>query len=551
MSQMQDVVSSGAEDGGRAPSRAWRWLVYVLLFGLGLGLRIQLAREAYPARSDVGHIVHQGVYWAKGVPGALSSIWPEIPVLLAGLAYRHGLDPAQTLQWFTVAAGSLIVALGMVLARRLFGRDEIAWLAGLWMAANPAMLNWAVSSQPEPVFGACLVGACAVGAPMLCGSGIRWGRLLAAFTLLALGVYFRPLEAMVAAAAFTGWVFLVHGRTWKPAAGKIAVGLLVYVALLVPHFALQESGGGGMKWINPRMSNVVLGPRAFDSKFLYSLDSGYEEAIQEFRRVGAARWLWTHRAEMGRRYVPNLLAVLRAYSEFAFPQAFRLGNAWFAALLLVAAWVGLRGAHWRAALFLLLILSAFPLGVSISYIYPKWLVAQLPFLLILLCAFVVLSPGLWSGPWRKLGWTGLLVLLAGMSARGEFRTHRDEAWIWDNQRAMARWLRQNLPTDAVVMANSLSLSLEFDLDHPERRIFLPYGTSERVDYWAGERGATYILLNNREHQHWPVHGIIRGEPPPANWTLVKEETFRRDHPVWGPQEDKYLIFRREPPAPVE
>jgi len=99
--------------------------IYVLIGGLAFCLRYFLAGVAYPAQMDVPAMIAQGVLWAQG--GGMGSTWPEIPVMVAGTAYRHGLDPARILQAVNVLYGTVIVIMAMILARRLFDRHSIAW----------------------------------------------------------------------------------------------------------------------------------------------------------------------------------------------------------------------------------------------------------------------------------------------------------------------------------------------------------------------------------------------------------------------------------------
>ena len=89
-----------------------------------------------------------------------------------------------------------------------------------------------------------------------------------------------------------------------------------------------------------------------------------------------------------------------------------------------------------------------------------------------------------------------------------------------------------------------SFSLDFDLDHPRRREQLPCGTGEEVDRYAERHGVTYIVLCDSFSPHWPINQILLGAPAPRNWTLIKAQTFKRLHPIWGEQEETYQIYKR-------
>ena len=69
-----------------------RIALYVLILTIAFGLRMQLAAIAYPAQMDSTHMIHQGILWAQGEPGALSTIWQEAPVLTAGIATGLGYN---------------------------------------------------------------------------------------------------------------------------------------------------------------------------------------------------------------------------------------------------------------------------------------------------------------------------------------------------------------------------------------------------------------------------------------------------------------------------
>lgn len=529
----------------RSAARIPSAVLYVLILSLALGLRIHLASIAHPAQSDSTHMIHQGILWAQGEPGALSTIWQEFPVLTSGMAYRLGWNPAEALQGSTVIFGTLLVGLTMLLTRRLFDSDAAAWIAGGWAAANQGLLNFSVNSMPEIGFAACLVGAYAILAPSIRGRGVNIVPLLAAYGLLGLGMYFKPLDSLTAAAFTTGWLALMHLRNLRKVSLQLLAGLTLYVVLVVPHYWLQSHGSeaSSLKLAN-RSYALVYGHRAYDSKLLYSPDNAFRNDLKEFERLGAGQWLWQHRMEVSRRYAANVLISLRIYGTYLFPNAFRLGNAWFIALLAALAATRLCGPLWRPFSFLVLAIMAFPLGVSLSYVYEHWLVIYSALLIVAISGHLVHSHALWGVRWKRMAWILLLVAMMENSAALAYRHHLDQVWRGEHQREIATWLRNMAGDGERIMTGFPSFSLDFDLDHPRRREQLPCGTGEEVDRYAERHGVTYIVLCDSFSPHWPINQILLGAPAPRNWTLIKAQTFKRLHPVWGEQEETYQIYKR-------
>jgi len=191
------------------------FLIYGAIVLLALLIRVHVASLAYPPQMDSVHYVQYGVRWAQGVPGQLSTIWQEAPILVSGLAYRWGVDPVRALQGSTVVYGVVIVLMTMLLAARLFNRPAIGWLAGLWAAASPGLVNYSVNCSAETGFGMLMLSAYALMAPSLRGETIRPGPLLLAYGLLGLGIYYKPLDTYVAVLVLTCWLVLVHARSWR------------------------------------------------------------------------------------------------------------------------------------------------------------------------------------------------------------------------------------------------------------------------------------------------------------------------------------------------
>lgn len=520
-------------------------LIYSGITLLALLLRVYIAVMAYPPQMDSVHYVQYGVRWAQGVPGQLSTIWQEAPILVAGLAYHWGLDPVRALQASTVVYGVMIVWMTMLLASRLFARPAIGWLAGLWAAASPGLVNYSVNCSAEGGFAMLLLMAYALMAPALRGEMIRTAHLMIAYGLIGLGIYFKPLDTLVAAFVMTLWLGLVHLRCWRGLVVKFVAGLLVWVAVMAPHFYLQTGGGdlGEIPLVN-RGGNITLGERAYQSKYVDAAEGYAVEDRKELEAIGLPAWLWKYRTEIARRYVSNGLIALRHFGDFMLPNAFRVGNALFITLLLLCVGRGMVTGYWRQFGFLTLAGFVFTAGVSISYVYNRWLIIYVPFLIIIITAHLVLTASLWNAAWKK---ALCLLLLLGMMKNAYSLTvqhHEHEAWMWENQRTMALWLREHSDVEEKVMSGRPTFTLEMDLDHPDRWVRMPSAELERMELFAAKKDATYVVLSSTYYPHWPVNQLLVGATPPPNWSLFEERTFERVHPVWGEQRDHYMIFKR-------
>ncbi len=527
----------------------YRPVFFFLILALAFGLRMRFADIAYPAQLDTPHMIHQGIFWAQGEPGALATIWQEAPCLTAGIAYRLGFNPAEALQWSTVIYGTILVGMTMLLTHRMFKSDAATWLAGGWAAANQGLVEYSINSMPEIGFAACLLGAYAIMANALCGRGLQSVfSLLGGYGLLGLGIYFKPLDSLTALALATGWLVLLYGKEGRQVWLRFLAGPLIFIAVATPHYLLQSGapGANGVNLVN-RSFGLVAGEIPIDSQFLYAVHDPYGQAIKEYEETGALKWLWEHRARIVRRYFSNVVNALRIYGNYLFPNAFRMGNAWFVAMLSVIAVARLFGPLRKTYLFLFLSAMAIPLGVSVSFIFDRWLVIYIPILIAIVSAHLVLSPSLWDATWKKTAWVCLWLAMVGNSVAMERNRLEDKAWHWANQRTVSAWLRQATRPDERIMSLSPSMSLEIDLARPRRWVQLKAGTPEQIEQYAQEQNASYIVLTDRLYPHWPINQLVRGETPPANWVLAKEEAFVREHPVWGTQTESYRIFKRTPP----
>jgi len=522
------------------------FFIYVLIGSVALGLRVYLAGIAYPAQLDVPAIIAQGIMWAQGHPEGMGSIYPEIPVLVSAYAYRLGLNPAEILQSLNVIYGTMVVLLTMIFAQRLFGRHSIAWIAGGLTTTIDGLLSFSVNSMPETGFGMCLMGACAIMAGPIRGSLTSPVVMGIGYAFLGIGMYFRPVETLVSLTAVTGWLFLCHLSHWKKAVLHISAGLLFAVVILAPYYLKAKSAEASEDRIAFNIKSIAFGDLAYDGKQIHDPDRQVwkDEMTQEVLDLGLHRWLWEHRAEVSKRYLKNLLRCARSYSEYIFTNAFRLGNAWFVMLLVLMGCSAVIGENRRNNIFLALMLVSLPAGVSLGYVFNRYLLAYLPFLVIMISAFVVNSPVLWGSTSKRVLWTIVLLSMMTQSSAVTIHGHKDQQWSWDNLRDIAQTLKGMVPADKRIIAPQDTFMIEFDPDNPLRCKKFPYSEPDRFENYAANRNVSHIVLCSTQKSNYPMNAVFDGQPPPPNWTMILERKYQREHPVWGPQEEIYRIYER-------
>ena len=530
-------------------------LGYLSIIAMAAGLRLYFADLAYPADLDSVHLIQGGVQWARGVPGQLSGINQELPVLVSGTAYKAGLDPARTLQAFTVALGVAVVGCGMLIGWRFYRSHAVAVLTGIWMAANPGLIVYSVNSMPEIGFAACLLIAFVLAADVLCRRALRLLPVMGAFAVLSVGMYFKPLDSLTLAFVLAAGITLAHARTPRVLGLVLAGGIAAYVAVAVPHYYMQSSAMGedtmGVGLVN-RGGHLVKGFQAYDSTYEYgaAYDAVHGDAVKELQAKGIAGWLWQHRGEVMNRYKSNAAGVMRQYNHYLFTQSFRLGTGWFILVIIVVIAVGLRGEYRWPTIFLWTAAFAFPAGVSLSYVFDRWLVIYVPLLMILFVAALVKGTGLAERRWIPWAGGGILLLMGMTSVRGLDSQLRDEQWFWSNHRDVASWLSGAASKQDRVMSGRPTLMLEMDIEHPDRWVQLPPFALERVEQIAGERKVSFIVLADSFYAHWPANRLLTDADlaPPVNWKMVYDRTFERAHPVWGTQKERYRIYDRRTPG---
>jgi hypothetical protein len=510
---------------------------------LALLLRWHVAGHSYPVRDDAGHFVQFGVELAGGNPEGLSAHWSLAPILTAAAAVRLDADPRRAVQAVTVAAGVACVVLAGALAALAFGSRRAGWLAGLLVATNPTMVDYSTNGMGEMPFMALALAAVCVA------KKVRWegwaGPVLALF-LCGLAVYYRPVEAVVFAATLGAFGVLpaLARRNGRRVAAWLLAGV-VFAALALPlvvHTARRSTFGGP----STKIVNLAFGEYGYDSKAVFALEGPMAEEVGRLKSVGAARYLWERRAEFPARFARNVARLVRFARDETFAGPFHLGSGWMVALF--AAGAVLEGRRGRLKQWPLLLCLGFgsALLTCLSFIHPRWVVQAVPYLLILLGGMADALADVSAGrrPWRIV----LAAVVAWVAVSGAVLARRLpwDFWRYDNMPAVAEELRRHGGEDDVLMTKGPQLPIGFYRQHPLRYVEMPYGTIEQTEAYAARKGVTLIALSDLSYPHWPVNEVFKGAAPPANWELLVSPAFRFDDPRYGPQEEKYLLYRRHP-----
>ncbi|MFH0908133.1 MAG: hypothetical protein V1929_05165 [bacterium] len=522
----------------------------VLLAILAFVLRFIPALTAYPTPTDSAHFVQFGMELAQGNPLGFSEHWSQWPILLAALAIKLNLDPGRALQASTVVAGVIAVCATVVLCFKLTGRWRIGLLAGFFAATNPSMIEYSVNSMGEMPYLAVILSALGLAIPAGPDGRVSSRALIGGFFLLGVSIYYRPTEACTAAffLAVLSVAFSPRDARKKTMIVTLA-GLFIFACWLVPLTTLTRiRTGSGTP--SAKIVNLAFGDYGTDSKALYAVKSPVENEAKLLREKGVVGYIWLKRNEMTRRWVRNMGQCVRIMKDQLLPASFKLGSGWFVLGGIFAALAAWRHRHGRLWLCCLPFVFSMPALFSLSFVFPRWLIPSLPFLILLLSGTIALVSGLRPERIWKAGLAivfGLMMLnqaAYGIHAAGD-------GWRGRNIKDISRFAREHGSEDDVLMAIFPQYAIHFYKEHPFRWKRLHYGSIDEVEQAGEGYHATLVIVAGQEFGHWPIHKLFEGTAPPPNWHLLGRKTFERLDPKWGLEVDDYLIYRREAPHAAE
>jgi hypothetical protein len=168
------------------------------------------------------------------VNAATSPLW----LLLLAATRLAGLDPLTAARGASYLAALLAVAGAIVLARRTTGRADLAFLAGLFLAADPWLLRWGASGMEGAASAAAVVWTFALRAGPPGGAG----RQVLAALLLAASPLLRP-ECALLVAVVLAWEVLGLRRGAGARQLLLDLGALVLLPGVWGLYALATFGG--------------------------------------------------------------------------------------------------------------------------------------------------------------------------------------------------------------------------------------------------------------------------------------------------------------------
>jgi len=224
---------------GRLTKRDWLWAGVFLV--AGIALRVPW-RSVYAYHWDsaqfalaVEHYdLHQALPHMPGFP------------LYIGLGRAVNWfvgDPHASLVWISVVAGSVLAALGYLLATQLFGR-RCGWLTGVILATS--VLTWFHS---EIALTTIVDGALVTGTALACWRALRvggWGNAITPAVMLALvaGVRGQTVPGLLPLWFYTYW--RMPARSWRK---LLAAGIVVAAVSALWLAPMGNSAGGGRAYL--------------------------------------------------------------------------------------------------------------------------------------------------------------------------------------------------------------------------------------------------------------------------------------------------------------
>lgn len=439
---------------------------------------------------------------------------PLFPVASAAAARLCGdLEMGGRLASLASHLGLVVVV--FLLARRLAGAT-----AGRWAALFSALAfsGHATIVASEPTYTLCVTGGTALVAAGLLGGGLRvWGLAGAAFGC----AYVTRIE---------GFLFVVLGPAlallrpapggWRWRAARAGLFALTFLVVASPYLRLLRTATGrwtaGTKFATVLVqSEAVAGPGVRSPMSLEELDYGLSEDNRvmgrrdrrtDARSADSWAYLRRHAREVMVRYASNTVSLL--WTQI--PQTLSPFFAAFAGIGLIAlAARPDRAARLTALGWPFLAWLAYPL----ARVEPRFLVPQMPFVMVLAGAGV---EGL-GAAWSRRGAAALAAALVAAVMPQALMPTIAARWRPDKQvvapetKEVGRWLRDHGGSGALVMARRPVIPFYAE----SRFMGLPYAAPERALAFAAHHDVRFLVIEE---------DLVRAvRPQLAGWL---EETAR-------------------------
>lgn len=268
---------------------------YLLLFALALIYRgltaLPVLRAGYMDASYTVHVAGQltfgrglveNVLWnyldrPAGIPHPSNLYWLPVPALLAapftalfGWSYRAAQIPFVFLSAF-------IPLLAFALARRLYGREDYAWLAGLLTLFSGFYTIYWVSPDNFAPFALAAASALLVLARALeSDHSLLW--LLTGF-LIGLAQLSRADGILLLAVVPAAWWATRRFSDWRGWGRALALTFVSYAVVMLPWF-----------WRNMEAIGAPLPPGSLQTVFLQSYDEFFRLDVQDLTLARYLGW---------------------------------------------------------------------------------------------------------------------------------------------------------------------------------------------------------------------------------------------------------------------
>lgn len=530
------------------PKTTWPILGIILL--LAAWIRILPAGRVFPAQGDASHFVQHGVAYHYGDISDISGYWSIGPQFIAAWATQTGLNPARTLQATTIMAGIFLVLGLAVFAKTLTGRSTASWFAAALAASAPILVDSATTGLSETPHMALAIWGFA-----LCHHALKSGKsgwMPLGMGCFGLDLYYRPYDLIILLGAFIPYMVISFRRFRSPATIRgLATGVVVLIAIGIPFSSItkakQTNTAGSSKLVNLAFADYGLDAKAmWATKGIQAANSPLSKEIKRLQDMGAARYLWTNRERIARRYIANLLKAGRHMNDYAFAGAWRMGFGWFALLTALCAFGAVRGGMGRPALYSLASAGIVPLALSVGFIHPRWIMQCMPFYFLLMGMAMAHGTNLLVSRRTRATALGVFLLFVLLNARWAV-LRLDDRWRDLNIPEVAENMRTYASDNDKLMCFGPDLPISFFRTNVMNYLEIPYGPVNEVAQWADLNKVDVIVLCSSRFPHFPIHEIAENPSlVPENWTEIDRLDFEKET-RFGLESDQFLIYRRDKP----